>query len=842
MTGWTRRCLLIACLWWLVQASSLHAQEPEWELLDGLQTLSYQNSARALKGLQEAGPRLKASPDPALRRTYLVTLIGVAMDTGQPSLVADAIEALEAQARSGDPVAQVLTAGARAHRLASEGRSLEARDLLLRQTPDSLKVADQLALWSYHLTLGTIQSTTGQFEAAVTNLLRSLDVARTMPRQSEVSVLRSQVHLGMVYMEMKNQEKALQAIEEAMALARRLDATQSLGWLQLHRGNLVSGMGQLDLALEAYQQAWQLGTAAGMAPLVASAVNNLGDIHLRRKEYAQAEPLMRKAMAAYLEAGQPSGAALSRANLGFALMGQGQLEAGVPEVQAGIAFMRAAGARATEEDLLGELSRMYEQAGRYREAIETTRQQQALAKELFRIERQKAVGALQEQFDTAQRQRQIEQLAQENRIKDAELQSRRMQQIALAAGAAVLLLGGGFVLALYRRTRQANAGLLIARQEAEHALREKNMFLATASHDLRQPVHAMAMMVEALGLRNQNPALTPLMVDLKQSMTALNQQFNALLDLSRLETGSPNTVAVPVALPAMLRELVRTFREQATSAGLQLRLRLPAQDAVVRVDPVLLRQSLVNLVHNAIRYTQTGGLLVGVRRRGADWQIEVWDTGIGISADEEEQVFSPYFRSEQAWRVDSAGHGLGLAVVARCVRLMGATCGFRSTPGKGSRFWLRLAACDSASEGPSPTAIGPSSPAPFRALSGRCLVLDDDRQVLTAWQALLESWGVTARMATTAEEAHAHLDNGFAPQTIFCDQRLHTGDSGFAVLKALLSRCPGASGAMVSGEFQSPELAQAEDEGYLVLNKPLDPVALHALLERCFAEAEQPTP
>lgn len=836
MTGWARRCLRVACLWWLVQASALHAQAPEWDLLDGLQTLSYQNSARALKGLQAAGPRLKASPDPALRRTYLVTLIGVAMDTGQPSLVADAIEALEAQARSGDPVAQVLTAGARAHRLASEGRSLEARDLLLRQTPDSLKVADPLALWSYHLTLGTIQSTTGQFEAAVTNLLRSLDVARTLPRQSEASVLRSQVHLGMVYMEMKNQEKALQAIEEAMALARRLDATQSLGWLQLHRGNLVAGMGQLDLALEAYQQAWQLGTTAGMAPLVASAVNNMGDIHLRRKEYAQAEPLMRKAMAAYQEAGQPSGAALSRANLGFALMGQGQLEAGVPEVQAGIAFMRAAGARATEEDLLGELSRMYEQAGRYREAVETTRQQQALAKELFQIERQKAVGALQEQFDTAQRQRQIEQLAQENRIKDAELQSRRTQQIVLATGAAVLLLGGGVVLALYRRTRQANAGLRVARQDAEHALREKNMFLATASHDLRQPLHAMSLMVEALDLRNANPGLAPLVADLKQSMAALGQQFNALLDLSRLETGALQTSAVPVALPGLLRELVRLFREQASVAGLDLRLHLPPETASVRADPVLLRQTLVNLMHNALRYTRTGGLLVAVRRRGSEWQIEVWDTGIGIAAEEEEQVFSPYFRSEQAWQMDGAGHGLGLAVVARCTRLMGATSGFRSQPGKGSRFWLRLPACDPGVVGPAATV---STATPFPPLNGRCLVLDDDRQVLSAWQVLLESWGVTVQLADSTAVAHAALDAGFAPQVVFCDQRLRGGDSGFAVLKSLLARSPGASGAMVSGEFQSPALAQAEDEGYLVLHKPLDPVALHALLERCFAEAEQ---
>jgi DNA-binding NtrC family response regulator len=116
-------------------------------------------------------------------------------------------------------------------------------------------------------------------------------------------------------------------------------------------------------------------------------------------------------------------------------------------------------------------------------------------------------------------------------------------------------------------------------------------------------------------------------------------------------------------------------------------------------------------------------------------------------------------------------------------------------------------------------------------LNGRCLVLDDDRQVLTAWHAMLESWGVDARFASTAAEAFGHLDRGFVPAAIFCDQRLRSGESGFDILRELLARCPGASGAMVSGELHSAELMQAEDEGYLVLRKPLDLLALHAVLD-----------
>src|SRR3989344_2084461 len=115
-------------------------------------------------------------------------------------------------------------------------------------------------------------------------------------------------------------------------------------------------------------------------------------------------------------------------------------------------------------------------------------------------------------------------------------------------------------------------------------------------------------------------------------------------------------------------------------------------------------------------------------------------------------------------------------------------------------------------------------------LQGRCLVLDDDRQVIKAWRAMLEAWGVTAAYATTTAEAHAQLDEGFEPDAIFCDQRLHTGESGFDVLRALLARCPAARGAMVSGEHNAPALQDAEDEGYLVLRKPVSPVELHAVL------------
>lgn len=370
-----------------------------------------------------------------------------------------------------------------------------------------------------------------------------------------------------------------------------------------------------------------------------------------------------------------------------------------------------------------------------------------------------------------------------------------------------------------------------AKDQAETALQEKNLFLTTASHDLRQPIHAMSMLVEAIALRNQQTAIRPLLADLKQCMGSMSQMFNALLDLSRLEAGAQPQRASPVALNTLVRDAATLFREQASQRGLALRIHVPQHDAVVWVDHALVRQALVNLVHNALRYTERGGILIGLRRRAADWQIEVWDTGIGIAAEDGEQIFSPYFRNQHAWRIDSAGHGLGLAVVARCARLMEAPLGFQSRMGQGSRFWLRIPAHKPATAAgqappPEPAVIAP----PMESLCGRCLVLDDDPQVIGAWTALLDSWGVEGRYAANAGEAMQHLDTGFTPEAIFCDQRLRSGESGFDILRALLARCPMASGAMVSGEINSPELQEAQDEGYLVLRKPLDTAQLHAVL------------
>jgi signal transduction histidine kinase len=376
-----------------------------------------------------------------------------------------------------------------------------------------------------------------------------------------------------------------------------------------------------------------------------------------------------------------------------------------------------------------------------------------------------------------------------------------------------------------------------AKNQVEEALKAKNQFLTTASHDLRQPIHAMGFLVQSMLHRNRQAELIPLLNDLKHSVTITTQMFNSLMDLSKFELGAIRLEPKKIHLHDLIKETVGMFKEDAYNRQLELRVSEAHAKAIVEVDHLLLRQSLVNLIQNALRYTKSGGVLVGIRKRSDNWQVEVWDTGIGVAIGEQDKIHSPFYRHEHAWRLDSAGHGLGLAVVARCVELMKADYGFSSVEGKGSKFWLRIPVSRPTLAMTNTLNLNldeVSTEEHSQSLSGRCLIIDDDPLVSRAWDSLLTSWGVEVKCASSAADSFNLLNEGFDPQAIICDQRLRAGESGFELLKALLDRCKSAQGIMVSGEFNSKELDQAEIEGYLVLSKPLQPHVLHAILSQFF--------
>ena len=370
-----------------------------------------------------------------------------------------------------------------------------------------------------------------------------------------------------------------------------------------------------------------------------------------------------------------------------------------------------------------------------------------------------------------------------------------------------------------------------AKDDAERTLGAMNRFLVMASHDLRQPVHSMGMLVETVNIRNRDPAVAGLLSDLKSSASAVNLMFNSLLDLSRMDAGITVPLPVHVDLQMLLGEVQTLFGADAARRGLTLRIHPLRDGAFVTADPGLLRRAIYNLVHNALRYTTRGGVLLGVRKKAGYWHLQVWDTGIGLTAEAREAVFSPYYRQQHAWSLESEGHGLGLAVFARCAKAMDARHGLASRMGRGSMFWLALPVV--AHETHRLTGFASAAlQLPMDPLEGTCLVVEDDPQVSAAWAELLQAWRVDVRVVSCALDAFGCLDAGFVPQVIFCDQRLRSGESGFELFRDLLKRCPEARGAMVSGDLASPDLARAEEEGYLVLQKPVQTNELHAVLSR----------
>ncbi|SEK83846.1 Signal transduction histidine kinase [Roseateles sp. YR242] len=365
-----------------------------------------------------------------------------------------------------------------------------------------------------------------------------------------------------------------------------------------------------------------------------------------------------------------------------------------------------------------------------------------------------------------------------------------------------------------------------ARDAAAAASREKSLFLATASHDLRQPLYALTLTAQAAVQRNRDATLDPLLVDISHAASHVSDLLNALLDVSALDSRDATLPLQPLALTPLLCELHERFQPEAAARGLDWRLRGPEAPAWVMADPILLRRALSNLLHNALRYTPQGGVLLAVRQRAPGWAIEVWDTGVGIEEQERQRLFAAFERADDAGQAPE-GHGLGLSVVRDCVHRLGAAIEWRSKVGAGSRFRITLAAARS----PSPSiARQPRTVSHLNRLRGRVLVIEDDLGVAQGLRHLMDDWGIDSRIATDAVQAYRALAEGFEPSVVMSDLRLRGDVSGYDLMLALLPRLPQAKGLVVTGELDHPDLQRADDDGYLVLRKPVAPEGLHRVL------------
>ncbi|HKC42806.1 MAG TPA: hybrid sensor histidine kinase/response regulator, partial [Burkholderiales bacterium] len=367
-----------------------------------------------------------------------------------------------------------------------------------------------------------------------------------------------------------------------------------------------------------------------------------------------------------------------------------------------------------------------------------------------------------------------------------------------------------------------------ARTQAEAANRSKTQFFAAASHDLRQPLHAMGLFAAALAEKVRDPEVVDVVNSINASVDALETLFNELLDISKIDAGivkaSPSDFAVQSVFDRLRMDLEPEAFEK------ELRLRFVPSRAFARSDPILVERILRNLVSNAIRYTRRGGIVVGCRRRRGALSLEVWDTGIGIPPEQQARIFDEFYQVANPERDRKKGLGLGLAIVQRLSGLLGSTVTVASRPGHGSVFRVAVPV------GVTPKRADEGAKAVRAAatdLSGSTIVvIEDEGQVLEGMRVLLSGWGAAVIPCATLEEAFdAIAPTDRPPDLIIADYRLREGATGVEAIDALRARFHRDIPAVViTGSTMPVHMDEAKSKGFHLLLKPVMPAKLRTLI------------
>ncbi len=367
-------------------------------------------------------------------------------------------------------------------------------------------------------------------------------------------------------------------------------------------------------------------------------------------------------------------------------------------------------------------------------------------------------------------------------------------------------------------------------RQLELANAYKSRFLAAASHDLRQPLHALNLFVGQLHSELDPAERSRLVGRIDAAISAMNELFNALLDMSKLDTNMLEVNLTEFPIDRLLRQMETTFAGSAREK--KLRLGVVRSSAWVRSDFILLERILLNLVSNAVRYTTCGGIVIGCRRRGGRLRIDIWDTGTGIPEEQQRNIFREFYQLADPKLGRQGGLGLGLAIVDRLGDLLGHPIEVTSIPGKGSRFSVSVPAVAEQHRPAEPAATPGSIADP---LAGKLIVvIDDDALVLDGMGGLLRSWGcrVVAEVSETAALARL-AELGQPPDLIISDHRLADGKTGIEAIDCLHGTLGVAIPAfLISGDTTPERLRDARASGYYLLNKPVPPMTLRAMLNR----------
>lgn len=376
--------------------------------------------------------------------------------------------------------------------------------------------------------------------------------------------------------------------------------------------------------------------------------------------------------------------------------------------------------------------------------------------------------------------------------------------------------------ALARELTRQNQRVAAALAQATEANAQKTRFLAAASHDLRQPVHAIGLLMGALRAETLPPRASAVLDRLYGSVRGLDQLFDSLLDITRLDAGRVVPAPAAVSVEELFAPLI--LRHDALAAGRGLKFRSRVLAASILVDRALIETMLSNLLSNALRFTDRGGVLLAARRVRAHGSepghiaLEVWDSGCGIPEDRQEDIFGEFVQLSNPQRDRAHGLGLGLSICRRLARLTGCSLTVKSRLGRGSCFRLEVPAAPSSAAPQRWSALGDCG---SRSISGlSVLIVDNDAEVRHATAALLVALGAWVEAVPDGAAAVAAIDSAERfPDIVIADWRLAGDEDGLKVIASVRSRVPQPLAAiLVTGDVDSPGAAAA---GIQVLTKPL---------------------
>ena len=379
-----------------------------------------------------------------------------------------------------------------------------------------------------------------------------------------------------------------------------------------------------------------------------------------------------------------------------------------------------------------------------------------------------------------------------------------------------------------------------AQLKAEHANTAKSKFLAAASHDLRQPIHAQGLFLDVLLHTSLTTHQRELVGNIGSASAATADMLDTLLDFSRIEAGVVSPQIQAFSLQDLLNKIECEFESQADAKGLSYRSR--ETPLVVQSDPTLVELILRNLVSNAIRYSDTGGLLVACRQRGMHAVLEVWDTGMGIAPAQQAEVFKEFHQLGNPERDRRKGLGLGLAIAQGLAKTLGHTLNLQSKPQRGSVFRLSVPLAQLAPVRRLTTEVNLSALMATGRMRGvHVLVIDDDEAVLSGMAQLLSHWGCAVDTASSIEQALV-LAQLQTPEVVISDYRLRgqrTGAQAITQLRELLGMHLPA--LIITGDTAPERLREAMSTGVPLLHKPLAPGALYQALVDLLSERKVPS-